>query len=125
MMFQRDFTGGGPVPKERFEAFWTDRPEEKDVKDFAESLVNGTITNIEFIDKSIAQAAEHWVLDRMATVDRNILRLAAFEIFYVDTIPPAVTINEAIEIAKKYSTSESASFINGILDRLAKGIRKK
>jgi len=82
--------------------------------------VQGTLQHKEEIDALIRKAAEHWVLERMAAVDRSILREAAYEIMYVEDIPPAVTINEALEIAKKYSSEESASFINGILDRIAK-----
>jgi N utilization substance protein B len=68
----------------------------------------------------IEKVTENWLLKRMAAVDRNILRFAAYEILYRKDIPSAVTINEAIEIAKRYSSIESASFLNGVLDRLAK-----
>ncbi len=89
-----------------------------------EELVTGTIRNIGEIDKVLQGAAENWDLNRMAAVDRNILRLAIFEILYRKDIPSAVTINEALEIAKKYSSLESVPFINGLLDKVAKDCAK-
>ena len=116
ILFQTDFTG------KKFDAedFWSDRKENTDVRKFTEDLVGGTLDKIEEIDAVIETVAENWLLKRMAAVDRNILRFAAYEILYRKEIPAAVTINEALEIAKKYSSSEAASFLNGVLDRLAK-----
>ncbi len=87
--------------------------------------MQGTIDNMEEIDRVIKEAAEHWEMERMAAVDRNILRFAVYEILYRSDIPSAVTINEALEIAKKYSSLESAPFINGLLDRIAKDKKKQ
>jgi N utilization substance protein B len=114
MLFRHEFTGDGP------EAFWQGRREEEEVVRFANAVVEGTLKHLDEIDALIKDAAEHWVLERMAAVDRNILRAGVYEIMYAGDIPTAVAINEALEIAKKYSTTESASFINGILDRVAK-----
>ena len=75
------------------------------------------------IDQIISQFAEHWDLERMAVVDRNILRLAVYELLWPDDVPPKVAINEAIEIAKKFGTKESSRFINGVLDRIHKELR--
>lgn len=101
--------------------FWAETGEDdEEVRRFAEDLVKGTINHVREIDELVQDVAEHWRLGRMAAVDRNILRFAAYELLFRQDIPEAVTINEAIEIAKKYSTLESASFINGILDRIAK-----
>jgi N utilization substance protein B len=119
MLFQIDFKGK-KIGSKDLEDFWIDKKESEDVKKFAEDLVRGTIERLDEIDAEIEKVAENWILKRMAAVDRNILRFAAYEIFYRKDIPPAVTINEAIEIAKKFSSSEAAPFINGILDRLAK-----
>lgn len=119
ILFQIDFKGR-EVSSNDFEDFWSDKDEVEDVKKFAEDLVKGTIKSLDEIDSRIEEVAENWVLRRMAAVDRNILRFAAYEILYRKDIPSAVTINEAIEIAKKFSSSESAPFINGLLDRLAK-----
>jgi N utilization substance protein B len=112
LLFQLNLTGD-ELSEEVLRDFWEGINEEPDVKDFTYSIVTGTREHIEVIDKIINKAAEHWSMDRMAVVDRNILRAAA-------DIPPSVSINEAIEIAKKYSTEESASFINGILDKIQK-----
>jgi len=119
MLFQIDFKGK-KIGSNDLEDFWVDKKESEDVRKFAEDLVRGTIERLDEIDAKIEKVAENWILKRMAAVDRNILRFAAYEIFYRKDIPPAVTINEAIEIAKKFSSSEAAPFINGILDRLAK-----
>jgi len=123
ILFQIDFKGR-EVSGNDFEDFWLDKNETGDVKKFAEEIVRGTIKSLDEIDSWIEKVAENWVLRRMAAVDRNILRFAAYEILYRKDIPSAVTINEAIEIAKKFSSSESAPFINGILDRLAKEVGK-
>lgn len=119
LLFQLNLTGD-ELSEELLRDFWEGNDEETDVKDFTYSIVQGTREHIEVIDKIIDNAAEHWSMDRMAVVDRNILRAAAYELFYRPDIPPSVSINEAIEIAKKYSTEESASFINGILDKIQK-----
>lgn len=119
ILFQADFTKK-KINSEDLERFWTDKKENPDVREFTEALVKGTLEKLDEIDGVLAKVAENWVLDRMAAVDRNILRFAAYEIIYRKDIPSAVTINEAIEIAKKYSTSEAAPFLNGVLDRLAK-----
>ena len=90
------------------------------VKEFVNVLFAGTFTHIEAIDQKIEEATSHWTVERLASVDRNILRMATFEILFLDEISVSVTINEAIEIAKVYSTEESSRFINGILDEIAK-----
>ncbi|HQC42753.1 MAG TPA: transcription antitermination factor NusB [Verrucomicrobiota bacterium] len=87
-------------------------------KDFMESLVKGVLEHLDELDRTIAQCAKNWNLRRMAAVDRNILRLAAYEIKYRNDIPPVVSINEAVDIAKKYSTEDSGKFVNGILDKV-------
>jgi N utilization substance protein B len=85
---------------------------------FAEELVRGVIEKRAAIDEKIAKYTENWDLPRIAAVDRNILRLAMYEMLFRDDIPPVVSINEAVDIAKKFSTRESGAFVNGILDRL-------
>jgi N utilization substance protein B len=89
----------------------------------ASSLVHGVKRQQREIDTRIAECAEHWDLDRMAVVDRNILRLAAYELLFEPAVPGKVTINEAIEIAKKFGTAESSRFINGVLDRIHRELR--
>jgi transcription antitermination protein NusB len=119
ILFQIDFTEK-KLGRRELDEFWSDKKENKEIRAFAEELVKGTLEKLEDIDALIEKLAENWILGRMAAVDRNILRFAAFEILYRKDIPSAVTINEALEIAKKYSSSESAPFLNGVLDRLAK-----
>lgn len=123
MLFQSEFAGkekGITYPED----FLPPAKEKEEMKKFVDELVTGTIRNIAEIDKVIQGAAENWDLNRMAAVDRNILRLAIFEIIYRKDIPPAVTINEALEIAKKYSSLESVPFINGLLDKVARDCAK-
>lgn len=103
------------------DTFWSEAGEnDPKVRAFTEEIVRETIRHCGEIDATIQKVAEKWTLSRMATIDRNILRAATYELLFRKDIPNAVTINEAIEIAKKFSTADSASFINGILDKVAK-----
>src|SRR5215213_972153 len=86
--------------------------------EFAESLIAGVQANQPRIDALISDVAENWRLDRMAAIDRNILRLGAFEMLFCPDVPTKVAINESLELAKRYSTAQSSRFVNGILDRL-------
>lgn len=124
LLFQFDFTGKKPGRKD-FDEFWKENNADDKIREFSENIVSGSLDNLGKIDSELKKAAENWVLDRMAAVDRNILRCAVYELLQRSDIPSTVTINEAIEIAKKYSSVESASFINGILDKIAKGIKGK
>lgn len=124
LLFRCDFTGKDP-DRTDLDEFWTDKDGDAEIREFTEDIVYGTIRHLSDIDAAIRKAAENWVLERMAAADRNILRFAIYELLYRRDFPSTVTINEAIEIAKKYSTNESASFINGILDKIAKGIEGK
>jgi len=99
-------------------SFWKDRKSGKKVLEFATTLVEGTLKNLPQIDSLIVKYARNWDIDRMASIDRNILRQATFEILYLLDIPINVIINEAVELAKKYSTEESRKFVNGILDKI-------
>jgi len=90
---------------------------EESLLEFARRLVRGVRQNREQIDELIEKAAENWSLQRMATTDRNVLRLGTFELLHCDT-PDRVAINEAVELAKRFGTAQSAQFVNGILDRL-------
>ena len=88
------------------------------IREFAHELANGVHRCREEIDALISRFSEHWRLERMSVVDRNILRLAIFELLYRPDIPAKVSINEAVDLGKKYGTEDSGSFINGILDRI-------
>ncbi len=100
------------------DAFINERISIEGLIDFARSLVAGTRRNRPEIDAALNKTADNWTLDRMAATDRNILRLAAYELLYADT-PRAVAIDEALELAKRFGSAQSAPFVNGILDRLA------
>jgi transcription antitermination factor NusB len=99
--------------------FWQKEPKaDLDVQEFAAKLVKGVFGNLKSIDESIKKYATNWELDRMAIVDRNILRLGCFELLFLEEIPPKVAINEAVEIAKKFAGVEAGKFVNGILDKI-------
>ncbi|MBI4368537.1 MAG: transcription antitermination factor NusB [Candidatus Omnitrophica bacterium] len=99
-------------------SFWEFHPAPDDVREFAERIVRGTREHLAEIDQKISQYTENWQLNRMAAVDRNILRFSVFELLFMDEIPPKVTINEAVNVAKKYSQDEAGKFVNGILDKI-------
>ncbi len=116
VLYQVDLLGAGALAEALGDM--SDRCEDPQVSAFAASLVRGTLDRVADIDAIIRKVAENWDLARMATVDRNVLRLGAFELLHREDIPPKVSINEAIELAKMYSTAESGTFVNGILDRI-------
>src|SRR4030067_595395 len=102
------------------DGFWADTEAPENIMEFSNYLVDGVIKNLDKIDDKIRVSASNWSIERMAVVDRNILRMSVFELFYITDIPVKVTINEAIEIAKRFGEEESGSFVNGILDRIVK-----
>jgi len=102
------------------DGFWADNEAPENIMEFSNILVDGVIKNLDKIDDKIRLSASNWSIERMAVVDRNILRMSVFELFYITDIPVKVTINEAIEIAKRFGEEESGSFVNGILDRIVK-----
>ena len=104
---------------EALSAFWRSfEPVEREVRDLAEGLVRGVAEHRRVVDEAIEGASSNWRLDRMAKVDRNVLRLAVFELLQTD-VPMKVVINEAIELGKKYGSESSGAFVNGVLDRSA------
>lgn len=98
---------------------------DEDTLSFFFRLVQGVENKKKEIDEVLSQASEEWPLYRMANVDRNILRLAVFEILFLPEVPVSVAINEAIELGKKYGTEESGKFVNGVLGKLAKNLKKR
>jgi N utilization substance protein B len=118
MLFQWDITRD--AIDQIAATFFDSHEEPPAVVDFARLLVSRTVEHVEEIDVLIQRHAEHWRLDRMAIVDRNILRLATQEFLYDRETPKTVVINEAIEIARRFSSQESPQFINGILDSIKK-----
>ena len=103
-----------------FRSYWKDKKATKDIREYCRWLIKGVIAHRESIDKNIQSVSKRWRLSRMPVVDRNILRMAVFELLYEEDVEPAIVINEAIEIAKKYSGEQAAMFINGVLDTLRK-----
>lgn len=110
-----------PKPlQEQFASFWEQNPETpQEVRDFSEMLVRGTLKNLSEINEIVAKYARNWEINRMAVIDRNILRFATYELVFCEDIPPNVTINEAVNIAKKFSQEDSGKFVNGVLDQIS------
>jgi transcription antitermination protein NusB len=115
-----------PVDVRRFFAdFWEEARGPVEARSFAEKLVRGVVENRKAIDGAIDATSKKWAMSRMAKVDLNILRIAAFELLFVVEIPKNVTINEAIDIARKYGSEDSPGFVNGILDEVASMVPDK
>jgi transcription antitermination protein NusB len=110
-------------PKEAIDLFWAHYDAPDDARPFSSLLIEGTWNKREYLDELISRHSENWSLSRMARVDRNILRMAVFELLFCDDIPPKVTLNEAIDLGKIYGSENSGSFINGILDALYADMR--
>ncbi len=118
LLYQRDIAGTAPEEMfARTDEYVNATP---DVQEYASRLVLGTISRLAELDERLGKQSEHWRLGRMPVVDRNLLRVALYELIHEDETPDPVVIDEAVEIAKKFSTPSSAPFINGVLD----GIRR-
>ena len=102
------------------ENFWNDHKEDIAVKKFAQELTDGTLLKLVNIDNLISKYADNWRIERMAVIDRNIIRMATYELLYATDIPPKVAINEAVDLAKKFGDDESGRFVNGVLDKINK-----
>ncbi len=111
-----------PSLEESLSLFWErgGLSTDPEVKDFSSVLSMGCCTNLQHLDDIIVRYSEHWRLSRISKIDKNILRIAIYEMLYLSDIPPAVTINEAVELGKTFGTEESGAFINGILDKINK-----
>ncbi len=110
--------------EETIDQYWENKRAHRATREYSTWLVSGIISHQKTIDTIIQQASEHWRISRMALVDRNILRIAVYELLYEENIAPAIIINEAIEIAKMYSGDEASTFVNGILDAVRKNLKK-
>ena len=121
LLYQYEMTGASIESMQSHFEEWDRAPE--GVRNFADDLLRGALENSDRIDEYLSEQSAHWKLERLATVDKNILRLAIFELLFHDDTPPAVVIDEAIEIAKKFGAEESARFVNGVLDGVLR--RKK
>lgn len=115
-LYQLDLRGESVL--EDLPEFLETATKDKEVQEFALRLINGTNERLPELDSTLGKVARNWDLRRMATLDRNVLRMAIYELLYCDDIPPKVSINEAIDLGKKFSTANSGAFVNGILDRV-------
>jgi N utilization substance protein B len=116
LLFQRDLNPG--VDRASIERFAQNRLREAAQIPFCLSLFDGITAHLAEIDAQLAAAAENWRLPRMAAVDRNVLRMGAYEMMYTPETPSSVVINEAIELARRFGSADSPAFVNGVLDRL-------
>ncbi len=117
ILYAWDIVGGSL--RDAVREYWlTNKAEDDEVRTFVNMLIQGVDDNIKTLDEVISECAKNWKLERMAVIDRNILRMASFELMFLADVPPKVSINEAIDIVKKYSSEESGKFVNGILDKI-------
>jgi N utilization substance protein B len=120
--FWRDLQHG-EMP-ERIDDFWDFCPAAPRVREFAQPLIDGMVTHLDDVDDRIKRYCENYEFHRISPVDRNVLRLAIYEMLYRDDIPPVVSIDEAIELAKTFGGGDSGRFVNGILDRVKNDLKR-
>ena len=123
LLYQLDMSGG--KVRDALGMYWATQDGDEDVRQFASSLVEGVVKHLSEIDDIISSYSTNWKISRMASIDKNVLRMAVYELTHCPDIPVKVTINEAVEIAKCYGTEESGAFVNGILDNIAKKYAKE
>jgi transcription antitermination protein NusB len=116
LLFERDHNPG--VTPDAVKRFVQNRLREESLRPFCLQLFEGVVGKLEEIDQRLALAAENWRLPRMATVDRNVLRIGAYELLFTPETPASVALNEAIELARRYGSADSPAFVNGVLDKL-------
>ncbi len=122
VLYQDDLNpGSNPTVADQF---LQSRLKDEELSQFARTLLSGVRRNRQELDEMLNQTAENWTIERMAVTDRNVLRLGAYEILFLDT-PDRVAINEAVELAKRFGSTHSAQFVNGILDRFLAGHEKR
>jgi N utilization substance protein B len=119
-LYQADFTGARR--REDLESFWAHFHPGEEPPAYLGELTGGAAAHLEELDALIVRFSEHWRLERMTAVDRNILRLGAYELLFQPDVPPKVAINEAVELAKRYGSENSGAFVNGLLDRLRQAL---
>jgi N utilization substance protein B len=120
MLFEWDMTHQEPAGVEQ--NFWKSARAADSTRKFANQLFEGTVSQVDAADKLVTELSEHWRLDRLATIDRNILRLAIYELTF-GTAPAKVVVDEALELAKKFSSAEAPAFLNGVLDAAGKKLQ--
>jgi len=120
-LFEVDMSGARW--EEVLPTFWSIHPSRPTVRSYADELIEGTLVHLARIDEQLANALDNWSLDRVAAVERNVLRVAAFEMIMRGDVPARVIINEAVEVAKKFADDSSGKFVNGVLDKLMRTVR--
>ena len=113
------FEAGGGSAERVIAAYWRETPGDPEGREYADKAVRGVTSEIERVDEAIRKASTNWRIERMARVDRNVLRLGAWELTRSTDIPRAVILDEAVELAKRFGSEDSGSFVNGVLDRIA------
>ena len=121
-LFQQDLAGDDP---QKISELLAEATEDSREREYARSLALGVLENRQELDRKIVEVTNNWKLDRIAAVDRAILRLGLYELLEMDEVPPKVVINESVELAKKFSTAKSGSFVNGVLDRIYQDLSAK
>ena len=122
MVFQIDMSS--VTVEQAVQSYWAFLSANREGEAFANALVRGWYAERERIDGIIREVSQHWRIERMAKVDRNILRLATYELLALDDVPRRVTLNEAVELAKRFGSEGTAGFVNGVLDRIASDLGK-
>ena len=110
---------GGGSAERVIASFWRETPGDPEGRDYADRAVLGVASELEHVDEAIRKASTNWRIERMARVDRNVLRLGAWELQQSADVPRAVILDEAVELAKRFGSEESGAFVNGVLDRIA------
>lgn len=124
VLFQRDLTKEPLITAQEVHHWAEEFEVPEPSRAFAQLLVDGTVEHLDEIDQKIASFAQDWSISRMAKVERNVMRLATYEVLFCPDIPGRVSLNEAIELAKRFGGEESAKFVNGILDRVVASVSK-
>jgi transcription antitermination protein NusB len=117
MIFALEANGGSA--ERVITQFWRETPGDPEGREYAERMVRGVAADLEKVDGTIRKASTNWRIERMARVDRNVLRLGTWELAQIDDVPRAVILDEAVELAKRFGSEDSGSFVNGVLDRIA------
>jgi N utilization substance protein B len=120
MLYQWELSGN--TPEQVGSTFFLERRADSEVESFARDLFQGAVNDIDRLDRLVREHAENWRLERMAAVDRNILRVALCELLHHPGTPPSAVINEALEIARRFSGEDSVEFVNGVLDAIRKSL---
>ena len=116
LLFQRELNPS--LPRRHIEAFVEERLKDEKSRPYSLGLYDGVILRLDEIDRRLSESAQNWKVNRMALVDRNVLRLGTYELLFDSAIPPKVVFDEAIELARRYGSANSFSFVNGVLDRI-------